>query len=68
MRPLSDFIITDNPNLKALSLAEVWKLTSEREAYKADYARHWNSVGTDIPARAAEKQSVSHQQAKAIIS
>ncbi|GAB7332275.1 hypothetical protein MBLNU13_g04115t2 [Cladosporium sp. NU13] len=49
MRPLSDFIITDNPNLKSLSLAEVWKLTSEREAYKAEYARHWNAVGTEIP-------------------
>jgi Asp-tRNA(Asn)/Glu-tRNA(Gln) amidotransferase A subunit family amidase len=49
MLPLSDFIITHNPNLKALSLAEVWKLTSEREAYKAEYARHWNSVGTNIP-------------------
>lgn len=49
MRPLSDFIITDNPNVKSLSLAEVWKLTSEREAYKMEYARHWNSVGTDIP-------------------
>ena len=46
---MSDFIITDNPNVKALSLAEVWKLTSEREAYKAEYARHWNSVGTDLP-------------------
>jgi len=46
---MSDFIITDNPNVKALSLAEVWKLTSEREAYKAEYARHWNSAGTDLP-------------------
>jgi amidase len=48
MRPLSDFIITDNPNVKELSLAEVWKLTSERETYKTEYARHWNSVGTHI--------------------
>jgi len=49
MRPLSDFIITDNPNVKSLSLDEVWKLTSERETYKTEYARHWNSVGTKIP-------------------
>jgi amidase len=49
MRPLSDFIITDNPNVKDLSLAEVWKLTCERDAYRAEYARHWNSVGTGLP-------------------
>jgi amidase len=49
MRPLSDFIITDNPNVKDLTLAEVWKLTCERDAYRAEYARHWNSVGTGLP-------------------
>lgn len=48
MRPLSNFIITDNPNVKSLSLPEVWKLTCERDAYRAEYARHWNSVGTGL--------------------
>jgi amidase len=49
MRPLSDFIITDNPNVKDLSLSEVWKLSCERDAYRTEYARHWNSVGTGLP-------------------
>lgn len=46
--PMSDFIIKENPHVKALTLPEAWKLTVEREAYKAAYARHWNSVGTGI--------------------
>jgi len=48
MRPLSNFILTDNPNAKARSLAEIWQLTCERDAYRAEYARHWNSVGTRL--------------------
>jgi len=26
----------------------MWKLTCERDAYRAEYARHWNSVGTGL--------------------
>ena len=48
-RPLSDFIIKENPLVKALTVPEVWDLTIEREGYKAQYNRHWNSVGTGIP-------------------
>ncbi|CZT16608.1 related to vitamin D3 hydroxylase-associated protein [Ramularia collo-cygni] len=47
--PLSDFIIKENPHVKALTIPETWKLTCERDAYKAAYARHWNSVGTGLP-------------------
>lgn len=47
-RPLSEFIIKDNPNVKSLSASEVWKLTAQRDAYRAEYARHWNSVGTSL--------------------
>jgi len=49
-RPLSEFIIKDNASVKALSVAEVWKLTGERDGYRAEYARHWNSVGTQLSA------------------
>jgi amidase len=49
MRPLSDFILTENSNAKARSVPEMWRLTCEREAYRAEYARHWNSVGTGLP-------------------
>lgn len=48
-RPLSDFIIKENPHVKALTVPEVWDLTIERETYKAKYTRHWNSIGTGIP-------------------
>ncbi|EMC94858.1 hypothetical protein BAUCODRAFT_74044 [Baudoinia panamericana UAMH 10762] len=41
--PLTEFILTQNPNVKELSVHEVWKLTQEREGYKAAYTRHWNS-------------------------
>lgn len=44
--PMSNFIIKENPHLKSLTIPEMWRLTREREAYKAAYARHWNSVGT----------------------
>ncbi|KAK5171848.1 uncharacterized protein LTR77_003484 [Saxophila tyrrhenica] len=48
-RPMSDFIIKKNPFVKELTVPEVWDLTIEREAYKAAFARHWNSVGTGLP-------------------
>lgn len=48
-RPLSTFIIKENPNVKALTLPETWKATVERETYKAEYTRHWNSVNTGLP-------------------
>jgi amidase len=49
MRPLSDFIITHNPNVKSLSVPELWDLTGERDKYRVEYTRHWNSVGTGLP-------------------
>ena len=51
MRPLSEFILTENENVKARSVAEVWKLTCERDAYREEYARHWNGVGTGLGSR-----------------
>ncbi|KAJ9627027.1 hypothetical protein H2203_003487 [Taxawa tesnikishii (nom. ined.)] len=49
-RPLSHFIITDNPNVRNLTVSEVWKLTSEREDYRTQYAAHWNSVSGSVDA------------------
>lgn len=48
-RPLSEFIIKDNPLVKLLTVPEVWDLTKEREAYRLAYLRHWNSIGTGLP-------------------
>lgn len=55
---MSDFIIKENSHIKALTLPETWKLTCEREAYKAAYARHWNSVGTGISGPQSESNVV----------
>ena len=51
-RPLSKFIIKENPYVKpsGLTVREVWDLTMQREAYRAAYTRHWNSINTDLPA------------------
>ena len=44
-RPLSKFIIKENPNVKRLSIEELWDLTLKREAYRAAYAKVWNDTG-----------------------
>lgn len=53
-RPLSTFIIMENPNVKTLTLPETWKATIERDAYKEAYSRHWNSVNTELPGPMSE--------------
>lgn len=41
-RPLSHFIITEQPCCKELTVPEVWNWTVKREAYRAEYAELWN--------------------------
>ncbi|KAF2402695.1 amidase [Trichodelitschia bisporula] len=45
-RPLSSWIVRENPYAKALSVSEVWDWTMRREAYKAEYAALWNATAT----------------------
>ncbi|KAL9583068.1 MAG: hypothetical protein Q9212_002927 [Teloschistes hypoglaucus] len=45
-RPLSKFIIKENPHVKHLSVEEVWYWTARREAYRAAYAKVWNETAT----------------------
>lgn len=45
-RPLSNFIIKENPNVKELSVSSLWSWTSRREAYKSAYAKVWNETAT----------------------
>ena len=59
MRPLSNFILTENQNVKKRSVPEMWKLTCERDAYRAEYAKHWNSVGTGLPGPGNEEDGMS---------
>ncbi|KAK4552237.1 hypothetical protein LTR86_010591 [Recurvomyces mirabilis] len=65
MLPLTDFIITNNPNVKALTVPELWKLTQDREDYKAAFTQHWNSINTSLPgpneSRLVEASAMSQQ-------
>ena len=45
-RPLSEFIIKENPNVQELSVPELWHWTGRREAYRTAYANAWNETGT----------------------
>ncbi|KAI9715450.1 MAG: hypothetical protein M1812_005926 [Candelaria pacifica] len=49
-RPLSNFIIGDNPFVKPLSVAEVWKWTQKREEYRTAYLQLWNDTATGVDA------------------
>ncbi|KAF2454224.1 putative glutamyl-tRNA amidotransferase subunit A [Lineolata rhizophorae] len=45
-RPLSEFIIKQNPFVKKLSVSEIWDWTQKREEYRAAYAQRWNDTAT----------------------
>lgn len=49
-RPLSNFIIKENPHVKKLSVEQIWHWTTEREAYRSAYAKIWNSTATSTSA------------------
>jgi amidase len=46
-RPLSEWIIKENPYVKKLSVGELAYWLEEREAYRKEYAIHWNNSGVD---------------------
>lgn len=46
-RPLSEWIITQNPCVKKLDVGEQTYWLEEREAYRKEYALHWNELGVD---------------------
>ncbi|KAF1973004.1 amidase [Bimuria novae-zelandiae CBS 107.79] len=47
-RPLSKFILSENLNVKPLSVPEVWDLTIKRDEYRNAYARHRAVSGIDV--------------------
>ncbi|KAH7117155.1 amidase signature domain-containing protein [Dendryphion nanum] len=47
-RPLSNWIIKENPCVKKLSTGELTYWMEEREAYRKEYALHWNKTGVDV--------------------
>lgn len=50
-RPLSTFIIKENPNVKRLTVKELWSWTVKREAYKTAYAKKWNETASGTKSR-----------------
>ncbi|KAJ4366843.1 hypothetical protein N0V83_007371 [Neocucurbitaria cava] len=46
-RPLSEWIIKENSCVKKLSVGELAYWFEEREAYRKEYALHWNKYGID---------------------
>ncbi|KAL5414614.1 hypothetical protein PMIN03_003114 [Paraphaeosphaeria minitans] len=46
-RPLSEWIITQNSCVKKLDVGELTYWLEEREAYRKEYALHWNELGVD---------------------
>ncbi|KAL8698746.1 MAG: hypothetical protein Q9224_001715, partial [Gallowayella concinna] len=46
LRPLTKFIIQENPHVKHQSIEEVWYWTSRRERYRREYAEVWNKTAT----------------------
>ncbi|KAF2639078.1 amidase [Massarina eburnea CBS 473.64] len=47
-RPLSKWILKDNPCVKNLSVGEMSYWLEEREAYRKEYALHWNKFNVDL--------------------
>ncbi|KAF1957625.1 amidase [Byssothecium circinans] len=47
-RPLSKWIMKENPCVKKLSVGEMSYWLEEREAYRKEYALHWNKVDVDV--------------------
>ena len=46
-RPLSEFIIKENPHVKHRSVEDIWYWTGRREAYRRAYAKLWNETATN---------------------
>ena len=54
-RPLSKFIIKENPKVQKLTVPELWHWTGRREAYRTAYANVWNKTRTgDEQSRAVD--------------
>jgi amidase len=57
-RPLTKWIIKENPCAKKLSMQELWYWQEEREAYRAEYAKLWNETATGRNGETGELEGV----------
>ncbi len=48
MRPLSKWILTENPNVKDHDLTGLFELVEKREQYRTEYAHVWNATATHM--------------------
>jgi amidase len=46
MRPLTQFIIDENPHVKEHTISELWDWIGKRDQYRQGYAELWNSTAT----------------------
>lgn len=53
-RPLTKWIIKDNPCVKKLTMEELWYWLEEREAYRSDYAKVWNDTAEHVDKETGE--------------
>ncbi|TLD16073.1 uncharacterized protein PgNI_00538 [Pyricularia grisea] len=44
--PLTKFIIQEQPSVKNLTHAELWERCTERDSYRAEYARAWTATAS----------------------
>lgn len=47
LRPLSHWILNENPHVKKHDMASLWKACMEREAYRGKYAELWNETAKE---------------------
>ncbi|KAG0645545.1 amidase [Hyphodiscus hymeniophilus] len=48
LRPLTKYILTENPHVQAHSVDSMWAACVKRDNYRAEYAAHWNSTATSV--------------------
>ena len=49
-RPLSKWIIKENPHVIHHDIESLWKLTMKREEYRREYAKLWNDTASGVSA------------------
>ncbi|KAL8899962.1 MAG: hypothetical protein Q9207_005923 [Kuettlingeria erythrocarpa] len=57
-RPLSEFIITDNPHVKDLTRGDIQELIESMENYRLEYAKKWNETAPALAGKAQSQNAV----------
>jgi amidase len=47
-RPLTDYIIKENPHVEEHTATSLWAASARRNEYRAEYAEHWNKTATGL--------------------